>query len=159
MRWRLSTDQVPRTSVATSLGDHTEIRLKSFRQIIFYFRVLDMLKNWITPLVPQCLGYLWRPIRWGFMAVWNGLDLVLVHKKLADAFIYFKINIYSFLLQYSHRLALEPESEKITGRHLQRIFQYRATPCRPLVGYRRTECSIHDTDCDEVYPSVWVGDA
>lgn len=66
---------------------------------------------------------------------------------------------FNWFTQYSHRLALEPEAEKITGRHLQRIFQYRATPCRPLVGYRRTECSMHDTDCDEVYPSVWVGDA
>lgn len=56
-------------------------------------------------------------------------------------------------------------SEKTTGRQLQRILHYSATPCRPLPGLRasnfksRADCAIHDVDCDEVYPGIYIGDA
>lgn len=49
-------------------------------------------------------------------------------------------------------------SDKTTGRQLQRILHYSATPCRPLPGFRR-ECAIHNVDCDEVYPGIFIGDA
>uniref|UniRef100_A0A1L8E2Y8 Dual specificity protein phosphatase n=1 Tax=Nyssomyia neivai TaxID=330878 RepID=A0A1L8E2Y8_9DIPT len=46
-----------------------------------------------------------------------------------------------------------------TGRQLQRILHYSITPCRPLPTMRRSECAIHDVDCDEVYPKIYIGDA
>uniref|UniRef100_A0A1B0CHE0 Uncharacterized protein n=1 Tax=Lutzomyia longipalpis TaxID=7200 RepID=A0A1B0CHE0_LUTLO len=46
-----------------------------------------------------------------------------------------------------------------TGRQLQRILHYSITPCRPLPTLRRSECAIHDVDCDEVYPKIYIGDA
>lgn len=61
-----------------------------------------------------------------------------------------------FLFQYANRL--EQPTEKTTGRQLQRILQYCVTPCRPLPTFRRAESTIHDTDCDEVYPSLYIGD-
>lgn len=59
--------------------------------------------------------------------------------------------------QYANRL--EQPNEKVTGRHLQRILQYTITPCRPLPTFRRAECALHNCDCDEVYPGLYVGDA
>ncbi|XP_055857595.1 dual specificity protein phosphatase 13 isoform X2 [Episyrphus balteatus] len=50
-------------------------------------------------------------------------------------------------------------SDQTTGRQLQRVLHYSVTPCRPLPGLRRSECAIHDVDCDEVYPGIYVGDA
>lgn len=51
------------------------------------------------------------------------------------------------------------ESDQTTGRQLQRVLHYSVTPCRPLPGLRRSEYTIHDVDCDEVYPGIYVGDA
>lgn len=59
--------------------------------------------------------------------------------------------------QYSNRL--EQPQEKISGRQLQRMLQYTLAPCRPLPTFRRADCAIHQTDCDEVYPNLYVGDA
>ncbi|XP_055917930.1 dual specificity protein phosphatase 13 isoform X2 [Eupeodes corollae] len=50
-------------------------------------------------------------------------------------------------------------TDQTTGRQLQRVLHYSVTPCRPLPGLRRSECAIHDVDCDEVYPGIYVGDA
>ncbi|XP_037810338.1 dual specificity protein phosphatase 13 isoform X2 [Lucilia sericata] len=50
-------------------------------------------------------------------------------------------------------------SEHTTGRQLQRVLHYTMTPCRTLPGLRRSECAIHDVDCDEVYPGIYIGDA
>ncbi|KAJ6648661.1 Dual specificity phosphatase 29 [Pseudolycoriella hygida] len=58
--------------------------------------------------------------------------------------------------KYANRL--EQPTEKTSGRQLQRILQYCVTPCRPLPTFRRAESTIHDTDCDEVYPSLYIGD-
>lgn len=69
---------------------------------------------------------------------------------------FFKFHIIFFPFQYANRL--EQPTEKTTGRQLQRILQYCVTPCRPLPTFRRAESSIHDTDCDEVYPSLYIGD-
>ncbi|XP_039958896.1 dual specificity phosphatase 29 isoform X1 [Bactrocera neohumeralis] len=49
-------------------------------------------------------------------------------------------------------------SDQTTGRHLQRVLYYSMTPCRNLTGLRRTECALHDVDCDEVYPGIYIGD-
>ncbi|XP_073829119.1 dual specificity protein phosphatase 13B isoform X2 [Musca autumnalis] len=48
-------------------------------------------------------------------------------------------------------------SEHTTGRQLQRVLHYSMTPC--LQGPLRSECAIHDVDCDEVYPGIFIGDA
>ncbi|XP_038108199.1 dual specificity protein phosphatase 3 isoform X3 [Culex quinquefasciatus] len=50
-------------------------------------------------------------------------------------------------------------SDQTTGRQLQRILHYSVTPCRPLLGLRRSECALYDVDCDEVYPRLYIGDA
>lgn len=50
-------------------------------------------------------------------------------------------------------------SEQTTGRQLQRVLHYSMTPSRALPGLRRSECAIHDVDCDEVYPGIYIGDA
>ncbi|KAH8276533.1 hypothetical protein KR044_004728, partial [Drosophila immigrans] len=50
-------------------------------------------------------------------------------------------------------------SEQTTGRQLQRVLHYSMAPCRNLPGLRRAECAIHDVDCDEVYPGIYIGDA
>ncbi|XP_030386574.1 dual specificity protein phosphatase 3 isoform X1 [Scaptodrosophila lebanonensis] len=50
-------------------------------------------------------------------------------------------------------------SEQTTGRQLQRVLHYSMAPCRTLPGLRRSECAIHDVDCDEVYPGIYIGDA
>ncbi|XP_030568346.1 dual specificity protein phosphatase 3 isoform X2 [Drosophila novamexicana] len=50
-------------------------------------------------------------------------------------------------------------SEQTTGRQLQRVLHYSMAPCRTLPGLRRAECAIHDVDCDEVYPGIYIGDA
>lgn len=60
-------------------------------------------------------------------------------------------------MKYANRL--EQPNEKVTGRQLQRILQYTITPCRPLPTFRRADCILHHTDCDEVYPNLYVGDA
>lgn len=49
--------------------------------------------------------------------------------------------------------------DQTTGRQLQRILHYSVAPCRSLPGLLRTECAIHDVDCDEVYPGIYIGDA
>jgi len=61
--------------------------------------------------------------------------------------------------RYTYANRLEQPTEKISGRHLQRILQYTLTSCRPLPTFKRAECAIHNTDCDEVYPNIYVGDA
>ncbi|XP_068158643.1 dual specificity protein phosphatase 13B isoform X1 [Drosophila tropicalis] len=50
-------------------------------------------------------------------------------------------------------------SEQTTGRQLQRVLHYSMAPTRALPGLRRAECAIHDVDCDEVYPGIFIGDA
>ncbi|KAH8344946.1 hypothetical protein KR067_012951, partial [Drosophila pandora] len=50
-------------------------------------------------------------------------------------------------------------SEQTTGRQLQRVLHYSMAPSRALPGLRRAECAIHDVDCDEVYPGIYIGDA
>ncbi|EDW39471.1 GL15648 [Drosophila persimilis] len=50
-------------------------------------------------------------------------------------------------------------SEQTTGRQLQRVLHYSMAPTRALPGLRRAECAIHDVDCDEVYPGIYIGDA
>uniref|UniRef100_A0A336LBD3 Dual specificity protein phosphatase n=1 Tax=Culicoides sonorensis TaxID=179676 RepID=A0A336LBD3_CULSO len=50
-------------------------------------------------------------------------------------------------------------AEQTTGRQLQRILHYSVTPCRPLPGFRRSDNSQFDVDCDEVYPRLYIGDA
>lgn len=54
---------------------------------------------------------------------------------------------------------LEQTTEQTTGRQLQRVLHYSMTPSRSLSGFRRSECAIHDVDCDEVYPGIYIGDA
>ncbi|XP_055306436.1 dual specificity protein phosphatase 13 isoform X2 [Sitodiplosis mosellana] len=61
--------------------------------------------------------------------------------------------------RYTYANRLEQQNDKISGRHLQRILQYTMTPCRPLPTFKRTDCIVHNTDCDEVYPNLYVGDA
>ncbi|XP_037919194.1 dual specificity protein phosphatase 13 isoform X2 [Hermetia illucens] len=60
--------------------------------------------------------------------------------------------------RYAHPTR-EVVSDKTTGRHLQRILHYSVPSCRPLATFRRTDCAIHDVDCDEVYPGIFIGDA
>ncbi|XP_055857585.1 dual specificity protein phosphatase 13 isoform X1 [Episyrphus balteatus] len=64
--------------------------------------------------------------------------------------------LFDYLIQQPSRMEL---SDQTTGRQLQRVLHYSVTPCRPLPGLRRSECAIHDVDCDEVYPGIYVGDA
>ncbi|XP_055917929.1 dual specificity protein phosphatase 13 isoform X1 [Eupeodes corollae] len=64
--------------------------------------------------------------------------------------------LFDYLLQQPSRMDL---TDQTTGRQLQRVLHYSVTPCRPLPGLRRSECAIHDVDCDEVYPGIYVGDA
>ncbi|XP_004518794.1 dual specificity phosphatase DUPD1 isoform X4 [Ceratitis capitata] len=49
-------------------------------------------------------------------------------------------------------------SDQTTGRQLQRVLHYSVAPCRSFPGLRRTECSFHEVDCDEVYPGIFIGD-
>ncbi|XP_046803320.1 dual specificity protein phosphatase 13 isoform X1 [Lucilia cuprina] len=68
--------------------------------------------------------------------------------------------IYFTILQSPSRLeSAASSSEHTTGRQLQRVLHYTMTPCRTLPGLRRSECAIHDVDCDEVYPGIYIGDA
>lgn len=62
-------------------------------------------------------------------------------------------------LESSAAAAAASSSEHTTGRQLQRVLHYTMTPCRSLPGLRRSECVIHDVDCDEVYPGIYIGDA
>ncbi|XP_075154618.1 dual specificity protein phosphatase 13B isoform X5 [Haematobia irritans] len=48
-------------------------------------------------------------------------------------------------------------SEHTTGRQLQRVLHYSMTPC--MAGVLRSECALHEVDCDEVYPGIYIGDA
>ncbi|XP_017040521.1 dual specificity protein phosphatase 3 isoform X2 [Drosophila ficusphila] len=48
-------------------------------------------------------------------------------------------------------------SEQTTGRQLQRVLHYSMAPSRALPGLRLRP--IHDVDCDEVYPGIYIGDA
>lgn len=62
----------------------------------------------------------------------------------------------SYLTTYRNN---DKMSDQTTGRQLQRILHYSVTPCRPLLGLRRSECALYDVDCDEVYPRLYIGDA
>lgn len=62
----------------------------------------------------------------------------------------------SLELQYPNRLEV---ADRTTGGQLQRILHYSVTPSRGLSSFRRSDCVIHDVDCDEVYPNVFLGDA
>ncbi|XP_067614809.1 dual specificity phosphatase 29 isoform X4 [Eurosta solidaginis] len=62
-------------------------------------------------------------------------------------------------LYYQPPSRLESSSlDKTTGRQLQRVLHYSMAPCRNIPSLRRTECAIHDVDCDEVYPGIYIGD-
>lgn len=63
------------------------------------------------------------------------------------------------VLQSPSRLeaAAGTSSDHTTGRQLQRVLHYSMTPC--MAGVLRSECAIHDVDCDEVYPGIFIGDA
>lgn len=60
---------------------------------------------------------------------------------------------------YSQSPSRLEASEQASGRQLQRVLHYSMTPSRTLPGLRRAECAIHDVDCDEVYPGIYIGDA
>ncbi|KAL9873634.1 dual specificity phosphatase DUPD1 isoform X2 [Glossina fuscipes] len=66
---------------------------------------------------------------------------------------------YSSLYYQSPSRLESSSSEQTTGRQLQRVLHYSMTPCRSLQGLRRSDCVLHDVDCDEVYPGIYIGDA
>ncbi|KAG5684054.1 hypothetical protein PVAND_013305 [Polypedilum vanderplanki] len=65
---------------------------------------------------------------------------------------------YSYSGNYKDKMA-----EVTTGKQLQRIIHYSASPCRPLQLQsclrRNDPNSLYDVDCDEVYPRLYIGDA
>ncbi|XP_053948073.1 dual specificity phosphatase 29 isoform X2 [Anastrepha obliqua] len=65
---------------------------------------------------------------------------------------------YSSLYYQSPSRLESSSSDQTTGRQLQRVLHYSMAPGRNLPGLRRTECAIHDVDCDEVYPGIYIGD-
>lgn len=70
------------------------------------------------------------------------------------------ISCFTFAFQYLTTYRNNDKmSDQTTGRQLQRILHYSVTPCRPLLGLRRSECALYDVDCDEVYPRLYIGDA
>lgn len=65
---------------------------------------------------------------------------------------------YSSLYYQSPSRLESSSSDQTTGRQLQRVLHYSMAPGINLPGLRRSECAIHDVDCDEVYPGIYIGD-
>lgn len=90
-----------------------------------------------------------------FQFSFNDKTIILIG-FLLSLFLSLSPCLSGFLAQSPSRLET---SEQTTGRQLQRVLHYSMAPCRSLPGLRRAECAIHDVDCDEVYPGIYIGDA